>query len=97
MFKEIIMWFLPDVTKRAIPDVIYKAQEKYEEYAKLADALIEQHPIFARMVADRFDKYPFTPFKHKPIVPKEASYGNKVVWTNAPLDFPMGISTMCGI
>jgi|GEM_PF-6987530 hypothetical protein len=88
------MWFLPNVTKKPIPDLVYKCQQRHEEYVKLADKLIEQHPLFARMVADRFnefDKYKWMPVNHEPITSKETSYVNRVMWTNAPVVFPMGI------
>jgi acyl-CoA thioesterase len=91
------MWFLPDVTKKPIPDIIYKAEEKYKEYVKLADKLIEQHPIFARIVANRFDKHSWMPIKQQPIVPKETSYANKVVWVDSPLVIPTDVYIMCGI
>lgn len=90
------MWFLPDITKRPIPDLIYKCQEKHEEYVKLADKLIEQHPIFARIVCDRFDKYKWNLINHEPIT-REDLNGNRVVWTNAPVVYPMGVAEMCGV
>jgi hypothetical protein len=86
-----------EISKEKIEELIKGCQEKHEAYAKLADKLIEQHPLFARIVADRFDKYGWMPIKQQPIVPKEASYGNGVVWTNSPLVIPTGVSIMCGI
>lgn len=91
------MWFLPNVNKKPIPDVIYQCQKKHEEYVKLADKLIEQHPLFARMVADRFDKYGWLPIKQQPITAKDINYGNKVIWTNFPVIDYTGILTMAGI
>jgi hypothetical protein len=49
------------------------------------------------MVADRFDKHGWMPIKQQPIVPKETSYANKVVWADSPLVIPTGVYIMCGI